>query len=245
MARIERHPGGRTLLASDLGFADIDNDGKIDMLARRSDGALIYFSAGSGNPIVLTISPVSASQLRFGDFDGDHLTDIFRRDDSADWSMWFANTRTWTVAQEFRVPLSDLRFGDFDGDGRTDVIAVEGGAWSISRGASSPWAHYAPKFLGNLSVTVAGDFDGDGKADLAWQDGDVWVSRLEAVLRPPSEKGVFIGRPYCRSKSETSTMMAPTIFLTTNRTGPLESAHLRSSFRRDEMGVDVSGFFAL
>ena len=176
--------GAETLLASDLGFADIDNDGKTDVLARRSDGALIYFSAGSGSPIVLTTSPVSASQLRFGDFDGDHRTDIFRRDDSGDWSIWFGKTRTWTVTQSSGLPLSDLRFGDFDVHGRTDVMAVEGGAWSISRGASSPWAYYAPKFLGNLSGTVVGDFDGDGKADLAWQDGDVWRYSSRGCVAP-------------------------------------------------------------
>ena len=71
--------GAETLLASDLGFADIDNDGKTDVLARRSDGALIYFSAGSGSPIVLTTSPVSASQLRFGDFDQDEIFEAVAR----------------------------------------------------------------------------------------------------------------------------------------------------------------------
>ncbi len=188
--------GAETLLASDLGFADIDNDGKTDILARRSDGALIYFSAGSGNPIVLTTSPVSASQLRFGDFDGDHLTDIFRRADSTDWSIWFAKTRTWTVTGSSGIPLSDLRFGDFDGDGRTDVMAVEGGAWSISRGASSPWAYYAPRFVGNLSATVTGDFDGDGKADLAWQDGDVWRFSSRGCVAPASlREGVLYWPP--------------------------------------------------
>jgi hypothetical protein len=183
--------GLETLLASDLGFADIDNDGRSDILARRSDGTLVYFSAGSGDPIVLTTSPVRASQLRFGDFDGDHRTDIFRRDDATgDWWVWFGNTRTWTLTNSSGFPLSELRFGDFDGDGRTDVMAVEGGTWSISRGASSPWIHYAPEFLGNLSGTVVGDFDGDGKIGLAWHDtdDDVWLywsrgSAMPAVLR--------------------------------------------------------------
>ena len=176
--------GLETLLASDLGFADIDNDGKTDILARRGDGTLVYFSAGTGDPIVLTTSPVSASQLRFGDFDGDHLTDIFLRDATGNWWIWFGKTRTWTLVGSSGFPLSDLRFGDFDGDGRTDVMAVEGGSWSISRGASSPWAYYAPKFLENLSITVVGDFNGDGRADLAWQDGDVWRYSPGGIIPP-------------------------------------------------------------
>ena len=176
--------GIETLRASDLGFADIDNDGKTDVLACRGDGSLVYFSAGSGNPIVLTTSPVRASDLRFGDFDGDHKTDIFRRDDSTDWFVWFGNTRTWTVTGSSGFALSDLRFGDFDGDGRTDVMAVVDGFWSISRGAASAWAHYGPKFLDSLSKTVVGDFDGDGKADLAWADGDTWQFSSRGCVKP-------------------------------------------------------------
>lgn len=180
----ESPAGAEGLRADKLGFADIDNDGKTDVLARANNGNLIYFSTGKLHPRILTTSPVAASDLRYGDFDNDGKTDIFRREASGAWNIWFGSTLAWRETQSSGIPLTGYRFGDFDGDGQTDLLAVTNGRWSISRGASTPWQNHGPQHLNRLDSTVAGDFNGDGITDIAWKSGNGWYYAASGKSAP-------------------------------------------------------------
>ncbi len=180
-------PSAGPLKADELGFADVDNDGRTDVLARRNDGVLILYSAGEGPGVVLTTSPAAnAAQLRFGDFDGDGKTDIFSRGAAAVWDIWYGATHAWQQVNNSSLALAHLRFGDFDHDGRTDVLGKVNSDpnWLISRGALTAWAPHAPAPLSQLDSTLVGDFDGDGWVDLAWQSGDKWYLSKSASGAP-------------------------------------------------------------
>ena len=66
-----------TSAPSELGFADIDNDGVTDVLYRDASGNLGYLKSGTVALVNFTTAPVPIKDLRFGDFDGDGKTDIF------------------------------------------------------------------------------------------------------------------------------------------------------------------------
>ena len=107
----------------ELAFADIDNDGKTDVLYRDGAGNLGYLSGGTVALVPLTTLPVAISDLRFGDFDGDGKTDMFYTRNNQ-WYVWYGRTRTWTPTASSGAKIGDLLFGDFDGVKGTDVVAV-------------------------------------------------------------------------------------------------------------------------
>lgn len=157
----------------DLAFADIDNDGTTDAIARLADGNLnvAYSGTSSWTPLTATAEPIS--QHRFGDFDGDGSTDIFRRQASGVWQMWYGSSRSWTTLRTYGVAIDDLRFGEFDGVTGTDVLTTSSGAWMLTSGARSAWVRINDA-LAPLRETRTGDFDADGRTDLAHQANGQW-----------------------------------------------------------------------
>lgn len=172
--------GIRQQTTGELGFADIDNDGKTDVLARHH-GKIYFSSAGRGEPQELTDAPaVVMSEIRFGDFDGDHRTDMFITSEG-EWLVWRASTGVFQHSQTSRLELSELRFGNFDATPGTDVIAITSGALSISSGATGGWSPINSDILGSLEGTVVADVNGDGHDDLTWSDGQDWYASYNAV----------------------------------------------------------------
>jgi hypothetical protein len=160
--------------ASELGFADIDNDGVTDVLYRDPSGRLGYVKSGTAAPVTpLTSLPVPIKDLRFGDFDGDGLTDMFytRRNQ---WQVWYGRTRTWTPTQTSAKPISELLFGEFDRARGTDVVGINAGGWSYSSASTQGWARLNGRLTSSFSKAVAADFDGNGKTDIAIGDGQKW-----------------------------------------------------------------------
>jgi hypothetical protein len=153
---------------SELGFADMDNDGVTDVVWRAPNGDLGYLRSGAGEVLPLTISPVPVKELRFGDFDGDQRTDIFRRESSGRWMIWYGHTRTWTAGNRSVQPLSALRFGEFDSLPGTDVVTVLADRWAVSSAATASWERLNGRLLPSFRNAVVADFDGDGRSDLAF-----------------------------------------------------------------------------
>jgi hypothetical protein len=159
-----------TKLKSELGLADIDNDGTTDVLYRDPAGNVGYLKSGIVPLAPLTRSPVAMKDMRFGDFDGDHLTDIFYTR-AGQWQVWYGSTRTWTPTQTSSLPISAFLFGEFDDVPGTDVVAVTGGVWAYSSGATRPWTKLNNKLRPSFAGAVVADFDGDGKSDIAFDEG--------------------------------------------------------------------------
>jgi hypothetical protein len=157
-------------LRSELGFADIDNDGSTDVLYRDPSGNVGYLKSGVVALVPLTTSPVPMNELRFGDFDGDGKTDIFYAR-NAQWYIWYGSTRMWTAAAASNVTTPALLFGEFDSVRGTDVAAVTSGMWAYSSGGTTPWAKLNNRLETTFVNAVAADFDGDGRTDIAFDKG--------------------------------------------------------------------------
>ena len=155
---------------SELGLADIDNDGITDVLYRDGAGNVGFLKSGRIALRPLTTSPVPMSEMRFGDFDGDGLTDIFYTRDGQ-WRIWYGNLKEWRDAQNSGFPISALLFGEFDAVKGTDVAAVTGGKWQISSAALSSWTVLNPGESRSFRGAVVADFNGDGRDDIAFDEG--------------------------------------------------------------------------
>ncbi len=185
-----------------LGLADIDNDGRTDVLTRDGGGRLGYHSGATGPYTPLTAVRVPISELRFGDFDGDRRTDIFQTR-GGQWTVWYGATRQWTPTQTSTAKIGELLFGDFDAVAGTDVVAVRGKAWSYSSASRGQWTRLNAQLTSTLSDAVVADVDGNGRDDIvvsargSWRYSPGGQAPL-AVLRSgsglPALKQVQIGR---------------------------------------------------
>lgn len=171
-----------TKLTRDLGFADIDNDGRTDVLYRDGAGNLGYLKGGTTPLAPLTTVPVPLKDVRFGDFDGDARTDMFYTR-GGQWYVWYGRTRTWTTTQTSRAAIGDLLFGEFDGVRGTDVASVVASGWAISSASTGSWSPLNAKLTGDFHNAVAADFDGDGRTDIGISSSSAW--RYSAGGRGP------------------------------------------------------------
>jgi hypothetical protein len=179
-----------------LGTADVDGDGKLDLVAcdRLGNNISVYpntavavtLDANSFAPYVNF--PVSADPryARVADLDGDGRADIVSCNFAANTISILRNIGTagslTTNSFAARVDLPagtgpyDVAIGDLDGDGKPDlaVVNLDGFSMSVYRNLSTPGTLAVNSFAPRVSFaapdgsdTIAlGDIDGDGKHDL-------------------------------------------------------------------------------
>jgi hypothetical protein len=158
-----------------LAFADIDNDGKTDVLFRDGSDRLVWFESGRESQRSLTPLPVPISGLRSGDFDADGKTDLFYTKDGQ-WQVWYGKTKAWTPTASSDRNVAELAFGNFDGKPGTDVLGISGGKWQFSSSSTGSWEPLGPSRRSSLQNAVVADFDSDGIVDVAFHDGELkWV----------------------------------------------------------------------
>lgn len=181
---------------SSVAAADVDGDGKADLIVRQSNGELyIRYGQGNGQFGSQTQSEIGiAGSLFAGDLAGDGKADLVRRDGSA----WALNTGTgsgtfgadvsWTWNSN---PTASYLVGDFDADSNSDLVAWEpngnlyikygtGGGDFTNQSLSTGW-------VSTSAYRVAADFNGDQKADIA-----VWDSAASRwVIRHGTGAGAF------------------------------------------------------
>jgi alpha-tubulin suppressor-like RCC1 family protein len=200
--------------------ADVDGDGKLDILICDRNANQIKIYRNISTPGALTTNsfaaPVAlatggdARHLRVVDVDGDGKPDIVVADWGADLISIFRNIGapgSLAFAPRVDFPagagIYDLVVADLDGDGKPDI------AWSnpvipdiaVIRNTSVPGTIDANSFtaatnfipVGDSESIVAVDVDGDGKLDLIV--GSV-LGNAMSVLRNQSVPGTFSFAPH-------------------------------------------------
>jgi photosystem II stability/assembly factor-like uncharacterized protein len=169
--------------------ADVDNDGKTDIVAGLSyggsDSLMIYQNTTSNGDFsfkdrnISYLSGGSSALIRLCDLDGDGLVDVMSAANAVQVPV-FRNTSTpGNISFASPMPvvmnpgMQDVVASDFDGDGRPDMAGTNYSSIrfiSVARNTSSPgYISFAKtiNFPYTMGVTLAaGDVDNDGKNDI-------------------------------------------------------------------------------
>jgi hypothetical protein len=170
------HIGGGTNWTVINTAGDFNDDGRADILWRRSDGAIEQWLMSGSAQITATIlgGDNDWSIVQVGDFNGDGKSDvIWRQASTGSTLMWLMDGSD--VAKEVNLGgdtnWNVIQVGDFNGDGKSDLL------WRrASDGAVVMWlmdgsSHSSTYISGGTTWNViqVGDFNGDGKSDLLWR----------------------------------------------------------------------------
>jgi hypothetical protein len=169
-----------------LYLADINADGKLDIVSLNSASITIYKNTSTGGvisfdaPVTIAdpaLSGNTVTQLAIGDVDGDGLADIVATDPSNIRILAFHNTMTagkitFAPAQIYHFDVANYRpvLADMDGDGKPEIIVgmdYYGGVVML-RNISTPGnINFILSAGANLGGAPAvADLDGDGKPDV-------------------------------------------------------------------------------
>ena len=174
--------GGNNYFDCVASLADIDNDGRVDVVVGNNTYPLkrlsIFrnISSGSGSINFATEISIDLSNyiqgLVLADLDGDNLVDVGALTDVG--LSIFRNTTsnpgliTLAPKLDFASSGNTIRSGDFDGDGKIDLF-TDGG--SIFRNSSTGvgFINFSTSTLSNTLTRypLIADLDGDGKLDIA------------------------------------------------------------------------------
>jgi hypothetical protein len=149
---------------TDQSLADLDNDGRIDIVGRVGTELAVWANASTiGKPdyvrerIVLRTDFGGVGRYRAADFDGDGRTDIMSYDKSTDRLASWLNTGEPGVARIAAgadrgggwTSVNSQQFFDFDGDGRTDIVGRAGDSLTVwlNTGAPDRPSHAGPSYL--------------------------------------------------------------------------------------------------
>jgi hypothetical protein len=202
----------RNLRLLDLAAADVDRNGKSDLLGISGD-ELLLFPDGDETPVTLldgvrAFTRAGGSTLEVLDVDGDALLDVVALAASGTELLVLRGNGNGTFRSPRGVPLTGtgsprdgydeavFTAADFTGDGRTDFVVgpwqrismlleqqLDGSFVEVSRMQSGP--HYS---------LTSGDFDGDGYPDVLARGPDsvtILLNRCREELRAtPPEVGI-------------------------------------------------------
>lgn len=165
----------------DIEVADVDGDGRDDLLAATSGRPALMLGAGDAHfewsqERLENVADVSL--VRAGDVDGDGRIDVVLVETAAPrvgvqrGSAAGMQPAVWT---QLSSPPVSLVIADLDKDGRDDVVALDGDgtlAWLRSAGDGSFEAPVLSPGPALATKLVVRDFNGDGLMDAAVLDAD-------------------------------------------------------------------------
>lgn len=162
-------------------LADVDNDGKIDVINGARSGNFVTWlknngPAGFERERFISLNVFAPQEIRLADINGNSTKDIVYIDGNRK-IIWLENVNR---AQKFIPHFVDVNskqvrsfvLADFNNDGHIDIaIATEGpepSAWYENDGNGNFTRHnlHNGNFGGNSEVIAAIDVDGDGKIDI-------------------------------------------------------------------------------
>lgn len=219
-------------------LADLDGDGRFELLAATASGVDIWKADATGTLVpkaTLSIGPPSAKEIEVGDVNGDGRPDIvlalsngtgqevavlLQQPDGS-----FANPMTFSAGAASGAAA--LAIGDFNGDGRQDIAVVSGNNSSpliaiFFQGADGTLGPAVSLATDASPIGLrAADVNGDGRTDL--------------VVSHVSQHGVGI---YLQRTDGT---MAPEQLFTANRTGDQRSLAVGDVTRDGKPDIILAG----
>ena len=189
---------------SNVNIADLDADGKLDVLAGAygANKVVWYKGTGDGTFGAERVIDAAAAETWFntpGDLDGDGDADVLAGMYSGTLA-WYANNGSGSFVKN--VLATDIvgpyvRIGDLNGDGRNDILAGPDGGTTIFYFQQLPTGGFASRQVLTSSFSKLGgihlnDFDFDGDLDLF--AGDYGSNQLSWFVNNGS--GVFGARQF-------------------------------------------------
>jgi uncharacterized protein (TIGR03437 family) len=176
-------PLGKSLSA--VGAADLNRDGKPDIVITDQGGSRVYVMVNLGNHQFGAATPYSLngspSATAIADVNGDGKPDLVVADTNGIDVLPGKGDGTFGPAQSTAVTGASAGIvgpvvADFNGDGKADVVVAVGGQVSFLAGQGNGTfaaGTAAASVAGTVNpvALVTGDFNGDGKPDLAFAYG--------------------------------------------------------------------------
>jgi RHS repeat-associated protein len=191
---------GVPLKSSDTEFADINGDGRVDVIQGAAGAVLIRLATSTGLGPVRRLPPISMvdasvepghPDVRFEDFNGDDLVDVAWFTDNSI-KVWLGRgDGTFAPWNRFDLPWKgtfrddDLKLADLDRDGLIDLIrtTADNVMWfpGLPGVGFSPDGRWQPRPVGVAidAVVAIGDANGNGSQDVVWSNAQgMWVLDL-------------------------------------------------------------------
>ncbi|MBC3985531.1 VCBS repeat-containing protein [Streptomyces sp. AC536] len=210
---------GRGFTKDNIHFADLDGDGRSELVSVQDNGDVKAWHNGRGftempwDGDVVIGRGFTKDNIHFADLDGDGRSELVSVQDNGDVKAWH-NGRGFTempwdgdVVIGRGFARGNVHFADLDGDGRSELASVlDNGdvkAWHNGRGfAEMPWDGDVVIGRGFARGNVHfADLDGDGRSELAsvLDNGDVkaWHNG-RGFAEMPWDGDVVIGRGFTK-----------------------------------------------
>jgi hypothetical protein len=152
-------------------LADIDGDGKLDVVAFTATEVNTWLGKGDGSLGVRQSSPTADEPVTctLGDLNGDKALDLLLGFPS-DGEQILLGRGDGTFASGSRIwglgSWGDRGFGDFNGDGKLDLVGLGNGQIAVLLGAGDGTFACSLRFAVDLAGLALGDLNGDGRVDV-------------------------------------------------------------------------------
>ncbi len=206
----------------DVAIADVDGDGKADLIASHSTSSIVSVFRNIGSPGTIdgsffaTKVDLTAGSAAFGmslgDIDGDTKLDIAVANNGTNTISVFRNTGSsgsvsFAAKQDFTAgtAAASVAMGDLDGDGKLDLAATSFSSNTVSlfRNTATSGAIDANSLAAKVDLTTGtspsgvsiADLDGDGRTDIAvanFASNTMSVFRNQSTLKTTGHVGAAI-----------------------------------------------------